>query len=214
MSFDRRIILADDHALMRAGIRSLLGTMQGINVVAETGDGLEAVELVRVHRPDALLLDVTLPGLNGVEVAARVAQLGTDTRVLMVSMHAGPEYVARALAAGAAGYVVKDAAFDELAAALKAVFLGRRYLSKTIDAVVVERFLAATRAGEASLRMLTPRQRQVLQLIAEGLPTREMAARLNLSIKTVETHRAALMERLQIHDVAGLVRFAIRNGLV
>ena len=210
----RSIVLADDHALVRAGIRALLETLPGVEVVAEYGDGLEALESVRREPPDAILLDITLPGLNGLEVAARITRLGVPTRVLMLSMHNSPEHAARALAAGAAGYLNKDSAFDELATALEAIFSGKRYLCRALNEDVVLEL--ERRAGEAKseLELLTPRQRQILQLIAEGHPTRQIAERLFLSIKTVETHRGQIMQRLNIFDVPGLVRFAIRNGLV
>lgn len=210
----RRIVLADDHTLVRAGIRSLLETLPGIEVVGEYGNGLEALECVRREPPDAILLDITLPGLNGLELAARIARLGVPTRVLMLSMHNSPEHAARALAAGAAGYLNKDSAFDELATALEAIFSGKRYLCRALDEDVV--LGLERRAGESKseLELITPRQRQILQLIAEGHPTRQIADRLFVSIKTVEAHRAQIMQRLNIHDVPGLVRFAIRNGLV
>ena len=214
MTHSRSIILADDHALVRAGLRSLLETLPGYDVVAEAGDGLKALELVRKHRPDVLLLDITLRGLNGLELAAMLKKQDLPTRILMVSMHAGAEYVARALSAGATGYLIKDSAFDELAAALDTIFLGRRYLSRSLDPEVIKNFEQQAGDTESDLAVLTPRQRQILQLIAEGLGTREIAERLHVSIKTVEAHRAGLMERLGIHDVAGLVRFAIRVGLV
>jgi len=214
MKLDRRIVLVDDHALVRAGIRSLLESISGIEVIAEVGDGLEALEIVRRERPDAILLDIMLPGLNGLEVAERISNMNIGTRILMLSMHTGPEYVARALAGGALGYLFKDSAFEELSTALQSVLLGRRYLSKTIDPAQVEQFLQSQGAGLPELDVMTPRQRQVLQLIAEGLGTREIAERLHVSIKTVETHRAQLMERLNIHDVPGLVRFAIRVGMI
>jgi DNA-binding NarL/FixJ family response regulator len=214
MTTTRRILLADDHALVRAGIRALLESLPGIEVVGETGDGLEAVEHVRRDPPDAILLDITLPGMNGLEAAARIAKLEVPTRVLMLSMHASPEYAARALAAGAAGYLNKDSAFDELATALEEIFAGRRYLCRAIDAGLVQQFERRASAGESELDALTPRQRQILQLVAEGLGTRQIAERLYLSVKTVETHRIQLMQRLGIFDVPGLVRFAIRNGLV
>jgi DNA-binding NarL/FixJ family response regulator len=210
----RRILLVDDHALVRAGIRALLESLPRLEVVGETGDGLEAVRLVREIAPDAILLDITLPGLNGLEVAARVARLGVGTRVLVLSMHASPEYAARAFAAGAAGYLIKDSAFDELATALEEISVGRRYLSRAIDAAQVAEFERRAASGESSLDVLTPRQRQILQLVAEGLGTRQIAERLFLSVKTVETHRAQIMQRLDIHDVPGLVRFAIRHGLL
>lgn len=218
MKEKRRLILADDHALVRAGIRSLLESLPDIEVIAEAGDGLAALEAVRHHAVDVILLDITLPGLNGLEVARQISRMESHTenppRVLMLSMHAGPEYVARALAAGAAGYLVKDSAFEELAEALDAVCLGQRYLSKTIDPQLVENFLAAAPAELHELAVLTPRQRQILQLVAEGHGTRDIAERLFLSVKTVETHRAQLMERLGIHDVPGLVRLAIRCGII
>ena len=172
------------------------------------------MEIVRREKPDAILLDITLPGLNGLEVAERISKLNIGTRVLMLSMHTGPEYVARALSAGALGYLFKDSAFEELAIALQSVMLGRCYLSKTIDPELVEQFKQSQGAGLLELDVLTPRQRQVLQLIAEGMGTREIAERLHVSIKTVETHRAQLMDRLNIHDVPGLVRFAIRFGMI
>jgi DNA-binding NarL/FixJ family response regulator len=214
MSIRRRIFLADDHALVRAGIRALLDTIPGMDVIGEAGDGQAALDAVRREVPDAILLDVTLPGLNGLDLAQRINQLGLGTRVLMLSMHAGPEYVARALAAGARGYLLKDAAFDELEVALQTVFSGGRYLSRGIDAAVVKRFEQEARRGGGELEVLTPRQRQILQLIAEGCGTRNISERLHVSIKTVEAHRAQIMDRLGIHDVPGLVRFAIRTGLV
>lgn len=210
----RRLVLADDHALVRAGIRSLLESLENIEVVAEAGDGLAALEAVRRHAPDVILLDITLPGLNGLDVARQIARMEGQTRILMLSMHAGPEYVARALAAGATGYLVKDSAFEELAEALDAVCRGQRYLGNAIDPRLVENFLSATPAEAPELAVLTPRQRQILQLIAEGHGTRAIADRLFLSVKTVEAHRAQLMERLGIHDVPGLVRLAIRCGMV
>ena len=210
----RRVLLVDDHALVRAGLRALLETLPRVEVVGETGDGLAAVRLATELAPDVILLDITLPGLNGLEVATRVARLGTGVRVLMLSMHASPEYAARAFAAGAAGYLNKDSAFDELAAALDAIGAGRRYLCRAIDPEQVALFERQAANGGSGIDRLTPRQRQILQLVAEGFSTREIAERLYLSVKTVETHRAQIMQRLDIHDVAGLVRFAIRHGLL
>jgi DNA-binding NarL/FixJ family response regulator len=207
-------VLADDHALVRAGIRSLLETLPGVEVIGEYGDGIEALECVRREPPDAILLDITLPGLNGLELAARIARLGVPTRVLMLSMHNSPEHAARALAAGAAGYLNKDSAFDELAQALDAIFSGKRYLCRALDEDVVLGLERRTGEAKSELELLTPRQRQILQLIAEGHPTRQIAERLFVSVKTVETHRGQIMQRLNIFDVPGLVRFAIRNGLV
>jgi len=210
----RTVLMADDHALVRAGIRSLLESLPGVQVVAETGDGLEAIELVRRNPPDVILLDVTMPGLNGLEAAARIVQLGVPTRVLMISMHASPDYAARAFAAGALGYLNKDAAFDELSEAIDEVCAGRRYLCRAIDDGVVRGLERRAGGSATGIDVLTPRQRQILQMVAEGQGTRQIAERLFLSVKTVETHRAQLMQRLDIHDVPGLVRFAMRNGLL
>lgn len=209
-----RVLIADDHALVRSGIRLLVESLDGLEVVAEAGDGLETLELVRSHRPDVLLLDLTLPGLNGLAVLDRLRSVPGAPQVIVLSMHSGPEYVARALNSGAAGYLVKDSAFDELAAALEAVRQRRGYLSSALDAEVIARFRDGLGKGQDELAVLTPRQRQILQLIAEGQGTRQIAGRLHVSVKTVETHRAQLMERLGIRDVAGLVRFAIRVGLI
>jgi len=210
----RTVLMADDHALVRAGIRSLLESLPGVRVVAETGDGLEAIELVRRNPPDVILLDVTMPGLNGLEAAARIVELGVPTRVLMISMHASPDYAARAFAAGALGYLNKDAAFDELSEAIDEVCAGRRYLCRAIDDGVVRGLERRAGGSATGIDVLTPRQRQILQMVAEGQGTRQIAERLFLSVKTVETHRAQLMQRLDIHDVPGLVRFAMRNGLL
>jgi DNA-binding NarL/FixJ family response regulator len=214
MNTRRSILLADDHALVRAGIRALLESLPGVEIVGETGNGLEAVELVRRSPPDVILLDVTLPGLNGLEAAARIVRSGVATRVLMISMHASPDYAARAFAAGALGYLNKDAAFDELSAAIEHVCAGRRYLCRAIDDEVVRQLERRVGSSATGIDVLTSRQRQILQMIAEGQGTRQIAERLSLSVKTIETHRAQLMQRLDIHDVPGLVRFAIRHGLL
>jgi DNA-binding NarL/FixJ family response regulator len=214
MNTRRSILMADDHALVRAGIRALLESLPGVEVIGETGNGLEAVELVRRNPPDVILLDVTLPGLNGLEAAARIVQSGAPTRVLMISMHASADYAARAFAAGALGYLNKDAAFDELSTAIEQVCAGRRYLCRAIDDDVVRQLERRVGSSATGIDVLTSRQRQILQMIAEGQGTRQIAERLSLSVKTVETHRAQLMQRLDIHDVPGLVRFAIRHGLL
>lgn len=209
-----RVILADDHTLFRAGIKSILERVGGVDVVAESGDGRDALAMVEKHRPDVALLDITMPGLNGLEVAARVAGVSPKTRVVILSMHANEGYVAQALRAGVAGYLLKDAAARDLESALKTVLRGDTYLSPSISKQVVEMFLRSDEPAADPLGGLTARQREILQLIAEGRSTKEIAADLGVSVKTVETHRAQLMERLDIHDIPGLVRFAIRAGLV
>ena len=208
-----RVLLADDHALVRAGIRALLQGLEGITVVAETGNGAEVLELARTHRPDVVLLDISMPGLSGLDVSAQLEQELPEVRVVVLSMHANEEYVLQALRSGAVGYMLKDSATAELELALKAVMQGETYLSPPISKQVVEGYVQRVGAEQPASEKLTPRQREVLQLIAEGLSTKEIAYRLELSVKTVETHRAQLMERLQIRDIAGLVKYAIRSGL-
>jgi DNA-binding NarL/FixJ family response regulator len=209
-----RVVLADDHKLVRAGLTSLLKQMPGIVVLGEAHDGREALELVAKHRPDVVLMDISMAGLNGLEATLQITKDYPRIHVIILSMHASEEYVLQALRAGASGYLLKDAAPMELKLALAAVVRGETYLSPPISMQEIENY--AQRVGEVSqpLDMLTRRQREILQLIAEGNRTREIAVRLNISIKTVETHRAQLMQRLDIHDVPGLVRYAIRHGLV
>lgn len=208
------IVLADDHNLVRRGIRALLESLGGVRVVGEAADGHAALELIDRHQPHIALLDITMPGLNGLEVAARTAKTSPRTRVLLLSMHADESYVAQALRAGVAGYLLKDAADEELSLAVAAVSRGDVYLSPGISRQVVDRLTRATDVESDPLAGLTPRQREILQLVAEGNSSKEIAAMLDLSIKTVETHRGQIMERLDLHDVTALVRFAIRVGLV
>jgi DNA-binding NarL/FixJ family response regulator len=207
-----RVLLADDHTLVRAGIRSLLEAMDGVEVVAESGDGREALELIGKHRPDVALLDIGMPGLSGLEVAKRAADESPRTKIVILSMHADATYVTQALRAGVAGYLLKGAAVSELPLAFQAVARGETYLTPKVSRSVVEGFLRDTEP--VPVEGLTARQREILQLIAEGHSTKEIARILEVSVKTVETHRTRLMDRLDIHDVPGLVRFAIRAGLV
>lgn len=208
-----RVLLADDHVLVRAGLRALLATFPEVSVVAETGDGREAVELAG-RGVNIVLMDIGLPGLNGIEATARIVKEHPQVKVVILSMHANEEYIRQALQAGAAGYLLKDAAPAELELALRAVTRGETYLSPAISRCVVEDYLAQTHPrADAAAQLLTARQREILQLIAEGQSTKQIAALLGVSVKTVETHRADLMERLGIHDVAGLVRYALREGL-
>ena len=209
-----RVLLADDHTLVRGGIRALLESIERVEVVAESEDGREALELIGKHRPDVALLDIGMPGLSGLEVARRAQKESPRTRVVILSMHADASYVTQALRAGVAGYLVKGAAVAELPLAIKTVMKGETYLTPKISRSVVEQFLDDGEQAEDPLSGLTARQREILQLIAEGRTTKEIAGVLDVSVKTVETHRARLMERLDIHDVPGLVRFAIRAGLV
>jgi DNA-binding NarL/FixJ family response regulator len=209
-----RVLVVDDHVLVRAGIRSLLQDMDDVTVVAEAGDGLSALDAIAREGPDVVVADVAMPGLNGIELIERLAVEQPGVRVLLVSAHASEEYVLRAIRAGGAGYVLKDASPAELEQAIRAVAAGDKYLSPAMSRHVVDAYLERVTDDAPAGPRLSPRQRQVLQMIAEGRSTKEIAAALSLSVKTVETHRAQLMERLDIHDVAGLVRYAIRVGLV
>ena len=208
-----RILLADDHNLFRAGVRGLLKSFGGFEIVGEATDGRDAVALAHSEQPHVLLMDVGMPGLNGIEAAERVRAAAPATRVIILSMHTGEEHVMRALKAGAAGYVLKDAQPDELERALRQVARGEPYLSPAVSKYVFQSY-ANGGASDTALERLTPRQREVLQLIAEGYTTKAIASRLHVSVKTIETHRAQLMGRLGIHDVPGLVRFALRRGLI
>jgi DNA-binding NarL/FixJ family response regulator len=209
-----RILLAD-HTLVRAGIRALLEKLPGMEVVGEAGDGREVLNLVGTRRPDVVLMDIAMPGLNGLEAAARLAKEFPDVRVIILSMHPNEEYVWRALKAGAAGYLLKKAATAELETALKQVVHGDIYLSREISARLVKKFpLQGIADQKGPLEELTGRQREILQLIAEGQNTKQIAEILKVSPKTIEYHRMKLMGCLNIHDVPGLVRFALRVGLL
>ena len=216
MAERRRVLLADDHQLVRAGLRVLIDALPDFEVVAEVGDGVEAVEQARKLQPDLALLDLSMPRMSGLEAATAMRIGSPGTRVIVLSMHASEQHFAAALKAGATGYVIKDAAVNELAEALRAVAGGDHYVSPRISGAVMESLARNLRGEEVGTGgpALSPRQRQVLQLIAEGRNTREIAGQLHVSVKTVETHRAELMRRLDIHDVAGLTRYAIRAGLV
>jgi len=209
-----RILLADDHGLVRAGFRSLLEKIPSVEVVAEARDGREALALLKKHRPDVVLMDIAMPSLNGLEAVARMSKDFSNTRVIILSMHTNEEYVVQALRAGASGYMIKDAAVAELGVAIDAVTSGGTYLSPRISKTVIQTYLERVGDKGASLERLTARQREIVQLIAEGNSTKEIAFLLSVSVKTVETHRRQLMEKLGIHDVPGLVRYAIRTGLV
>jgi DNA-binding NarL/FixJ family response regulator len=210
-----RVILADDHTLVRAGIRALLEKLPEVKVLGEASNGREVLDLVKIHHPDVVLMDITMPGLNGLEATARMAKEFSEVRVIILSMHDNEEYYWRALKAGAAGYLLKKAATAELAIALQRVVNGEIYLSREISMRLNKKFPLQEIAGRKSpFDQLTGRQREILQLIAEGQNTKEIAEILKVSPKTVEYHRAKLMIGLNVHDVPGLVRFALGVGLV
>ena len=209
-----RILLVEDHALVRAGMKALMQKIEGIEVAADMGDGLEAVKYVQTDTPDLVLMDIAMPGLNGLDATARIVKESPTTRVILLSMHANEEYLRQALQVGASGYLLKGAELAELELALKTVARGERYLTPAVAKYAIEAYREKPEGPAGPLAKLSMRQREILQLIAEGQTTKDIAHRLNLSVKTVETHRSQLMERLDIHDVPGLVRFAMRVGLI
>lgn len=211
-----RVLLADDHQLVRAGMRALIDSLPGFEVAGEAADGREVLRLAREDGIDLVVMDLSMPGLNGLDATARIAKDHPEIRVVVLSMHTSENYVLDALRAGARGYVIKDSAPEELERALRAVAAGQRYLSPAISHFLLDDYLRLARGGDAqqAAARLTARQREILQLIAEGRSTREIAGRLSISIKTVETHRAQIMQRLDVRDVASLTRYAIRLGLI
>ncbi len=209
-----RVLLADDHALVRAGIRSLLDKIPGVEVVGEASNGQEALEIVKSELPNLVLMDIEMPELSGLEALPRIVKTFPKTKVAILSAYATEEYVSRALRSGASGYMLKNAAPVELELLINSVVHDQTYLSPVVSRIIVNTYMERAAAEVNPLEQLTPRQREILQLIAEGKNTKEIAHRLAIGVKTVETHRLQLMARLDIHDVPGLVRYAIREGLV
>jgi DNA-binding NarL/FixJ family response regulator len=210
-----RVILADDHPIVRAGIRETLKALPGIEVVGEATDGREAVDLVKSARPDVVFMDISMPGLNGLEATERIIKAFPEVRVIILSRHDNEEYYWRALRVGASGYLLKKAVIAELREALQRVAGGEVYLSREISARLRNKLpLDQIARARSPVERLSERQREILQLISEGQTTKEIALTLNLSAKTVEYHRMQLMQRLNIFDIPGLVRFALRTGLI
>jgi two-component system, NarL family, response regulator NreC len=210
------VLLADDHTMVRKGLRTLLDAEVDIQVIGEAEDGREAVDKANELRPDVVVMDITMPGLNGLEATRQIRRQLPQIQVVMLTMHTSEEYVLQVLRAGATGYVVKRAAPSELISAVRAAHQGESFLSPSVSRMVVEKYLRKVDAPAQENRYeeLTPREREVLQLIAEGHSGRQIAELLCLSVKTVQTHRANLMHKLDIHTTAGLTQYAIRKGVI
>ena len=209
-----RVLLADDHALVRAGIRALLEKIPNVEVIGEANSGREALEMIKSKMPNLVLMDIAMSELGGLEALPRITKDFPGVNVIILSAHANEEYVIRALRSGAVGYMLKDAATAELELAIRSVGEEKTYLSPSISRTVINDYLERIGGSVSPLEQLTPRQREILQLLAEGRNTKEIASDLDISVKTVESHRLQLMERLNIHDVPGLVRYAVRSGLI
>jgi two-component system response regulator NreC len=211
-----RVLLADDHSIVRRGMRSLLETEESLEVVAEAADGLEALRLCEEHHPDLLILDIAMPKLNGIDVAERSQKMQPPPRAIMLSMHLDESYVMRSLNAGARAYLLKDATDEDLLPAIRAVAAGKPFFSPAVTAVLVEDYLRQLQARGLtdSYHLLTDREKQVLQLLAEGRSNKEVATLLELSLSTVETHRGNLMQKLNLHNTAEIVLYAVRKGII
>ena len=206
-----RIILADDHAMMREGLRSILESELGYSVIAQAGNGRETVQLVKTHAPDLVIMDISMPGLNGIEATRQILQDAPGTRVIALSMHADKRFVGEMLSAGACGYLLKQSAMDELQQAIQTVMAGKTYITPEIAGVVIQEYVQMKKGADRE--ELTAKEREVLQLIAEGLSTKEIALKLSVSVPTIETHRQHIMAKLHLHTVAELTKYAIRTGL-
>ncbi len=206
-----RIILADDHAMMREGLRSILESELGYTVIAQAGNGRETVQLVKEHAPDLVIMDISMPGLNGIEATRQIVQDRPGTKVIALSMHADKRFVGEMLSAGACGYLLKQSAMDELQQAIQTVLAGKTYITPEIAGVVIQEYIQMKKGAERE--ELTAKEREVLQLIAEGLSTKEIALKLSVSVPTIETHRQHIMAKLHLHTVAELTKYAIRTGL-
>jgi DNA-binding NarL/FixJ family response regulator len=207
------VLLADDHAILRDGLRKLLEQESDLQVVGAAGTGLEAVKMVRRLRPDVVLMDIAMPELNGMEAARQILASAPGTKIVVLSMHADSRYVREMLTIGAVGYLLKQSAFEEVAEATRAAAKNQAYFSPAVAGIVAEQFRAEAAGRSAGESTLSPREKQVLQLLAEGHSARAVAEKLHISVKTVETHRRRLMEKLGIHNLAGLTKYAVRMGL-
>lgn len=209
------VILADDHQVIREGLRNLIADQSDMEVIAEASNGREAIDLCDEMQPDVVVMDVAMPDLNGIEATRQIISECPNTKVLALSMHSDKHYAAGMLGAGASGYVLKDCAFDELADAIRRIASGSSYLSPEIEGVVLRDYVErlSGQGGDSAFSVLTDREREVLQLVAEGHTTKQIAGDLHVSVKTVESHRQNIMDKLEIRSIAELTKYAIREGL-
>ncbi len=212
-----KVLLVEDHVIVRQGVKALLAEESDVHVVGEAGDGSQALQLIETLRPDIVLMDLALPNIGGIEVTRQIRERFPNIQVIVLSMHDNEEYVFRALRAGASGYVLKQSTSTELVLALRAVVAGNTFLSPGISQILISDYVQRSKSeaqDQDALDILTPRERQVLQLIVRGYNNRQIAEQLHISIKTVETHRGNMMKKLDVHDRAGLVKFALDSGLI
>ena len=212
----QRVLIVDDHTLLRAGLRSLLAQDPGIEIVGEAADGRDAVRAVGQLSPNLVLMDLTMPGMNGIEAVTEIKRRYPEVRVLVMTLHTSEDFIHASLRAGADGYILKDATHDELRVAIRSVLMGKTYLSMDVSGKVVSGYLGGGKSasGSSVFDTLTHREREILKLVAEGRPNKGIAEFLNLSVKTVEKHRSNLMSKLDVHNAAGLTAFAIEKGLL
>jgi two-component system response regulator NreC len=211
-----RLLIADDHKIFRQGIKKLLEEEQDLQVVGEAADGREVVKKATELKPDIILMDIAMANLNGLEATKQIKKVLPESKIIMLTMHKNEEYVLQSFQAGASGYILKEGAVEELVSAIRSIYADKSFLSPTVSKTLVDAYLRKMETGktETPFDLLTDREREVLQLIAEGFTNREVAKQLFISVKTVEAHRAHIMQKLNIHDIAKLVKYAIQKGLV
>lgn len=210
----KRILIADDHSIVRSGIRHLLSTRKDVEIVGEADDGLSAIRMVKRLKPDMVLMDIGMPQMNGIEAIQEIVRERKDIKVLVLSMHSDDKTVAKALKAGAKGYLIKSCDSRDLNEAIDALSSGEIYLSREISSTLIQGYIRKLDDDSSGLSLLTPKERQILQMIAEGNTTKDIAGTLNVSIKTVEVHRSNIMRKLNLHNIADLTKYAIREGLI
>lgn len=208
-----KVLVADDHKVVREGLRTLIEKQPGMEVIAEAENGRMALKLIKKLSPDIAIMDIAMPDLNGIEATRQIVAEAPSTKVIALSMHSDRQFVTRMMSAGASGYLLKDCAFEEVARAIRSVMARQTYLSPEIVSIVVKAFLRRSEPSDSMLSVISPREREVLQLIAEGKTTKQIALRLHISAKTVDTHRRNIMDKLDIHSIAELTKYAIREGL-